>query len=57
MSSDNLPRDSYMAEGVKGQNIYIIPSHNLVIVKVADQKRTHIDEVKLLTMILDAEKK
>ena len=55
--NSGIPSDSYMAEGVLGQNIFVIPSHNLVIVKVADQKRAHIDEIKLLTMILDAEKK
>ncbi len=56
MSSDVLPADSFMAEGVEGQNIFIFPSQDLVVVKVANQKKARIDEVKLLSMILDADK-
>ena len=56
MSPDNLPKDGYMAEGVLGQNIFIIPSRDLVIVKVANQRNAHLDLVKFLTMILDADK-
>lgn len=52
-----IPSDSFMAEGVMGQNIFVIPSRNLVIVKVANQTRARIEEAKLLTMILDADKK
>jgi len=55
-STDTLPADGYMAEGVKGQNIIIIPSRNLVIVKLADQETKQMDLVKFLSMILGAEK-
>ena len=52
----NLPSDSYMVEGVLGQNIFVIPSKNLVIVKVANQRDSHLDMVKFLTMVLDSVK-
>ena len=48
----SIPADSYMAEGVLGQNIVIIPSKNLVIVKVANQRESHLDLVKFLTMVV-----
>ena len=48
----NIPSDSYMAEGVFGQNIFVLPSKNLVIVRVANQKNSHLDMVKFLSMIL-----
>jgi CubicO group peptidase (beta-lactamase class C family) len=50
----NLPADGYMAEGVLGQNIVVIPSQKLVIVKVANQRRAQLDLVKFLGMILDS---
>lgn len=49
-----IPADGYMAEGVLGQNIFIIPSKDLVVVKVANQTREQMDVVKFLTMILGA---
>jgi len=52
----NIPSNSYMAEGVLGQNIFIIPSKNLVIVKVANQRDSQLDLVKFLSMILDSVK-
>ena len=54
LSRDAIPSDGYMAEGVLGQNIFIIPSKNLVIVRVADQKNAHMDMVKFLTLALDS---
>ena len=51
---DSIPRDGYMAEGVLGQNIVIIPSKDLVIVRVANQTRGGMDLVKFLTMVIDA---
>jgi len=50
----NIPADGYMAEGVMGQNIIIIPSKNLVIVKVANSQGRGIDLVKFLTLVLDS---
>ena len=51
---DSIPRDGYMAEGVMGQSIVIIPSKDLVIVRVANETAGHMDLVKFLTMILEA---
>ena len=50
----NIPADGYMAEGVLGQNIVIIPSKDLVIVKVANKQGEGINLVKFLTLVLDA---
>ena len=50
----NIPADGYMAEGVMGQNIIIIPSKDLVIVKVANSQDRGMDLVKFLTLMLDA---
>lgn len=49
----------YMAEGFKGQSIVILPTENLLIVKVANQNNFNerIDLLKLIAMILHAEKK
>ncbi len=51
-----IPADGYMAEGVLGQNIFIIPSKDLVVVKVANSQGGHPDPnpAKFLTMILDS---
>ena len=46
--------DGYMAEGVLGQSIFIIPSLDLVIVRVANQTEGRMDLVKFLTMVLAA---
>jgi CubicO group peptidase (beta-lactamase class C family) len=51
---DYIPRDGYMAEGIMGQTIVIIPSRDLVIVRVANETTGHIDLVKFLTMVLDS---
>jgi len=51
---DSIPQDGYMAEGVLGQSIVIIPSKDLVIVRVANETGGHMDLVKFLTMVLDA---
>lgn len=50
----NIPRDGYMAEGVLGQNIFIIPSKDLVIVRVANQTGREMDLVKFLNIVLSA---
>jgi CubicO group peptidase (beta-lactamase class C family) len=54
VSTAAIPADGYMAEGVRGQNIFIIPSRDLVVVRVANQKREALDPVKFLTLILSA---
>ena len=54
VSLDTIPRDGYMAEGYLGQNIVIIPSRDLVIVRVANETSGHMDLVKFLAMIMEA---
>ena len=54
---DTIPSDGYMAEGVMGQNIFIIPSKDLVIVRVANQTGEGMDLVKFLNMVLKLIKK
>lgn len=54
VSTDAIPADGYMAEGVLGQNIFIIPSRDLVIVRVANQTKGRMDVVKFLMMVLNA---
>jgi CubicO group peptidase (beta-lactamase class C family) len=55
VSRDALPADSYMAEGVLGQTIVIIPSKDLVAVRVANETGGgHMDLVKYLTMVIEA---
>jgi len=49
-----IPADGYMAEGVLGQNTVVIPSRNLVIVKVADERDSHLDLARFVTMVLDS---
>ena len=51
-----IPADGYMAEGVMGQHIFVIPSRNLVIVKVAQQKQKPMDVINFLTLVLKAVK-
>lgn len=50
---DSIPEDGYMAEGVMGQNIVIIPSKDLIVVRVANDPAYHMDLVKFLTMVLE----
>ena len=50
----NIPADGYMAEGIMGQNILIIPSRDLVVVKVANEQDARMDLVRFLTLVLDA---
>ncbi len=53
-SDSNIPADGYMAEGIMGQHIFIIPSKDLVIVKVANEQGTGMNPVEFLTLVLDA---
>ncbi|MBU2551324.1 MAG: beta-lactamase family protein [Proteobacteria bacterium] len=52
--TDSIPPDGFMAEGVLGQSIIIIPSRDLVIVRVANQTQGGMDLVKFLTLVLGA---
>ena len=50
----NIPADGYMAEGIMVQHIFIIPSKDLVIVKVANEQGTRMNPVEFLTLVLDS---
>ena len=54
ISRDTIPSDGYMAEGVMGQNIFIIPSKDLVIVRVANKTGEGMDLVKFLNLVLSS---
>ena len=56
--SGKIPADAFMAEGVLGQKIIIIPSRNLVVVKVANSRGGHPNPnlFKLVTKLLAADK-
>lgn len=51
-----IPADAYMAAGVLGQYIVIVPSKDLIIVRVANENREKIDLARLITMVINAEK-
>ena len=55
-AATRIPADGFMAEGVQGQMIIIIPSKDLVVVKVAATGNTHpdLDLKRFLTLTLDA---
>jgi CubicO group peptidase (beta-lactamase class C family) len=55
-AATRIPADGFMAEGVQGQKIMIIPSKDLVVVKVAATGSTHpdLDLKRFLTLTLDA---
>jgi|TARA_B100000315_G_scaffold253769_1_gene293298 CubicO group peptidase (beta-lactamase class C family) len=50
----NIPGDAYMAAGVMGQNIVILPSNDIVIVRVATIQGGGVNLMKFISMVLDA---
>jgi CubicO group peptidase (beta-lactamase class C family) len=57
MGGSKLPKGSYVMSGQGGQHVYIIPSHNLVVVRLGHQKGdraigAHLDNA--LKLILEA---
>ncbi len=50
----DAPRDIYYADGYQGQRVYVIPSKNLVIVRMGLTKKKDFDYNKMITDILDA---
>jgi CubicO group peptidase (beta-lactamase class C family) len=50
----DAPRDIYFADGYQGQRVYIIPSKDLVIVRMGLTKKKDFDYNKLVTDILKA---
>ncbi len=50
----NIPDDTFMAAGVMGQNIVIIPSKDVVITRVANIQGGGVNLMKFISMVLDA---
>lgn len=48
------PTDTYFAQGFDGQNVFIIPSRQLVIVRLGTTTRGNFDQNRFLSDILDA---
>lgn len=57
-SGKTIPEDGFMAQGVLGQLIIIIPSRNLVVVKVANSRGGHPEPNfdRLLSLLIDSDK-
>jgi CubicO group peptidase (beta-lactamase class C family) len=50
----SLPTDLFCADGFEGQNIFIIPSKKLVVVRLGLTQGTHYDADTFLSMIIKA---
>lgn len=50
----DAPRDIYFADGYQGQRVYIIPSKNLVVVRMGLTTKKDFDYNKMMTGILGA---
>lgn len=50
----DAPTDLYWADGFEGQNVFIIPSKELVIVKLSLSQGDYLDDNKFLAGIIDA---
>ena len=50
----NVPKDMYFADGFQGQRIFIIPSKNLVVVRLGLANKGDISYDKLLKEIIEA---
>jgi hypothetical protein len=50
----DAPKDIFFADGFNGQRVYIVPSHNLVIVRMGLSKKGEFDYNKFVTSIIDA---
>ena len=50
----DVPTDLYWADGYEGQNVFILPSKGLVVVKLSLSTGDYIDDNKFLAGIIDA---
>ena len=50
----SVPTDCFYAEGYEGQEVWIIPSKKLVVVKLALQKNNKLDENKFLAQVISS---
>lgn len=53
----DVPADCFYAEGYQGQQVYIIPSYDVVVVRLSLQKTSAFDENKFLSALLKSIKK
>jgi CubicO group peptidase (beta-lactamase class C family) len=49
-----VPADMFWADGFEGQNVFIIPSKKLVVVKLGLSQGDYIDDNQFLAQIIDA---
>jgi len=50
----NVPTDLFWADGYEGQNVFILPSKNLVVVKLSLSSGNYLDDNKFLAGIISA---
>ena len=50
----NVPADCFMCQGFEGQNIWIIPSENLVVVRLAFEKGDELNPDTFLTSVIQS---
>jgi len=50
----DVPTDLFWADGYEGQNVFIIPSKNLVVVKLSQSNGNYLDDNKFLSEIINA---
>ncbi len=50
----DVPVDLFWADGYEGQNVFIIPSENLVVVKLSQSSGNYLDDNKFLSEIISA---
>jgi CubicO group peptidase (beta-lactamase class C family) len=50
----DVPADLYWADGFEGQNVFILPSEKLVVVKLSQSQGNHLNDNLFLKGIIDA---
>lgn len=50
----DVPADLFWADGYEGQNVFILPSEDLVVVKLSQSSGNYLDDNKFLTDIIKA---
>jgi len=50
----SVPTDLFWADGYEGQNVFVLPSENLVVVKLSQSTGNFLDDDKFLADIIRA---